>query len=469
MLPQVTGVSRVVSELGSLTAGALAMLVLSALATCGESTPGVRDGVGGSPGAGLGGAAAGVGGVAAGVGGAAAGSGGAAGPATGTGGGALAGGGSGVTMDGGVVAPRDASADLPDGGDARGGGDLGRDAAVDAGEAGSVSAGVVAAGVRWFGRIDTTNPAGPRFSWSGNGFVARFSGTGLTAQINNSAAFIFKTVIDDQPQPTFRSSAGQASYILASGLAAGTHTVELHRQTEGSQGGSQLLGLTATGGMLLAPPPAPARLIEIVGDSISCGYGALGTIADAGCFATESHWDTYGAVAARALGADLSTIAISGQGVYRNYGGDMTNTLPMVYTRALTNDATPAWDFRTQPQVVIINLGTNDISNNKGDPGSGFLQAYLGLTQTIRAHYPEALIVGLIGPLLSGADLTTIRGYIRTAVAMRNAAGDASIEFFDMISPQTSDKAACAYHPNLPENQLMAGLLVTELKARLGW
>jgi hypothetical protein len=38
-----------------------------------------------------------------------------------------------------------------------------------------------------------------------------------------------------------------------------------------------------------------------------------------------------------------------------------------------------------------------------------------------------------------------------------------------MISTQTSDKAACAYHPNPAENQIMAGLLVTELRARLGW
>jgi hypothetical protein len=79
------------------------------------------------------------------------------------------------------------------------------------------------------------------------------------------------------------------------------------------------------------------------------------------------------------------------------------------------------------------------------------------------------LIVCVIGPLLSGTDLTTIRDYIRMAVAMRNAAGDANIELFDMLTTQTSDKAACAYHPNPAENQLMAGLLVTELGTRLGW
>ena len=184
------------------------------------------------------------------------------------------------------------------------------------------------------------------------------------------------------------------------------HTVELYRQTEGPQGDSQLMAITIAGGALVAPPPAPARLIEVVGDSITCGYGTLGTLSDSDCFPTESHWDTYEAVAARALGADVSTIAMSGQGAYRNYGGDMNNTLPMVYTRALTNDASPAWDFRTQPQAVIVNLGTNDISNGKGDPGAPFETAYAGLLASIRSKNPGALIVCIIGPLLSGTDLT---------------------------------------------------------------
>jgi lysophospholipase L1-like esterase len=219
----------------------------------------------------------------------------------------------------------------------------------------------------------------------------------------------------------------------------------------------------------MAPPPAPARLIEIIGDSITCGYGTLGMLSDSECFSTESHWDSYGAVLARALGADLSTIAMSGQGAYRNYGGDMTNTLPMVYTRALTNDATPLWDFRTQPQAVIINLGTNDISNNKGDPGMPFRTAYTGLVQTVRSKYPAALIVCTNGPLLSGTDLTTILGHLKAVVDARKAAGDTNIEVFDQIATQTSDKAACQYHPNPAENQLMANQLVTELKARLGW
>jgi lysophospholipase L1-like esterase len=328
---------------------------------------------------------------------------------------------------------------------------------------------VVAAGVRWIGRVDTTNADQPRFSWSGTGFVAKFSGTSLAAQLTISgASTIFKPVVDGAPQaPVTAATTGM--YMLASGLAAGTHTVEVYRQTEGPQGETRLTGLTVGDGALMDPPAGASRLIEVIGDSITCGYGNLGTLADTDCYPTESHWDTYEAVAARALGAEVSTIAASGRGVIRNYGGDTAGTMPMLYNRTIANAATPTWDFHVEPQAVIINLGTNDISNNKGDPGDAFRDTYTALLQTVRAEYPHTYIVGIIAPLLSGGDLSTIGGHIKDAVAARNAAGDANVEFFDKIPAQTTDKFACQYHPNVAENQMMADLLVAELKTKLGW
>jgi lysophospholipase L1-like esterase len=331
-------------------------------------------------------------------------------------------------------------------------------------------AGVVAAGVRWLGRVDTTtNPAQPRFSWSGSGFVARFSGTSLTANLSVAgAAQIFKAVVDGTPQPPFTAAAGQGMFPLATGLAAGEHTVELHRQTEGPQGDTRLVGLTVGDGALMDPPAGAARLIEVIGDSISCGYGNLGTLADTDCFPTESHWDTYGAIAARALAAEISTVAASGRGIIRNYGGDTGGTLPKLYKNAVTNAATPVWDFHVEPQAVIVNLGTNDISNNKGDPGDAFRDTYRTLLETVRAYYPRTFIVCIIAPLLNGGDLSTIQGHIRAAVDARVAAGDTKVEFFN-IPPQTTDKFACQYHPNVAENQLMADMLVPYLKSKLGW
>jgi lysophospholipase L1-like esterase len=349
-----------------------------------------------------------------------------------------------------------------------GGGQTSPDGGTDAGVVG-----VVAAGVRWFGRVDTTDPAGPRFAWSGTGFVAQFSGTSLSMDLSVAGAGeIFKTVVDNVEQAPFNVPAS-GTYPLAT-VQPGSHIVQVYRQTEGAQGQSQLLGLTVGDGALMDPPPGPGRLIEVIGDSITCGYGALGTSADLNatsdrCFATESAWDSYGAKTAQDLQAEASIIAASGRGVIRNYGGDTSGTMPMLYPNTLTNLGTPAWDFHIQPQAVIINLGTNDISNNKGDPGVAFRDTYVTLLETVRGHYPDAFIVCIIGPLTSGSDLTILKGYISDAVGMRNAAGDANVEFFDQIVPQNSTDFACQYHPDVNEHKMMADKLTPELKAKLGW
>jgi lysophospholipase L1-like esterase len=333
----------------------------------------------------------------------------------------------------------------------------------------SEDTGIVAAGVRWIGRVDTGDPARPRFSWSGTGFVARFQGTSLTAQLGNEGAFIFKAVVDGEPQPSFTTMSGVGRYALATGLPAGDHTVALYRQTEGPLGLSQLHGLTVGDGALLEPPPAPRRRIEVVGDSISCGYGILGSLDNDDCYGTESHWDAYPSVMARALGAEVSTIAGSGRGVVLNYRGDSIDTMPQIYERTLATDARATWGFGSEPEVVIINLGTNDLGNGKGDPGPRFATIYQSLVENIRSHYARALILCTIGPLTSRSESAIVYGYIRTVVQARAAAGDTQIALFDQIAPQTPDKYACAYHPNVAENAIMAAQLGDELRARLGW
>src|SRR6185295_66123 len=142
--------------------------------------------------------------------------------------------------------------------------------------------------------------------------------------------------------------------------------------------------------------------------------------------------------------------------------------MPMLYPRAVANATTPTWDFHVEPQVVVINLGTNDISNGKGDPGMAYVDTYVTLLRTIRAYYPHTYIICTIAPLLNGGDLTTIRDHIKAAVQTVTTAGDAKVEAFDLPA-QTSDKYACQYHPNVAENQLMADMLVAEIKAKVGW
>ena len=358
-----------------------------------------------------------------------------------------------------------------------GGAGLGGNTGVAVADAGTPDAGgagddlgpqnVIAAGVRWFGRVDTvTDPDHPRFAWSATGFVAGVTGGTFSVDLENDGPFMFKAVVDGEPQPPFAVTPGEGTYVLADGLPDGTHTVALYRQTEGWYGVSQLLALTVDGGTLLPPPAAAPRLIEVVGASVSCGYGNLGTAPCGFTFPTESAFDAYESVAARAVGAELSVVAISGRGVYRNSDGSMTDTMPQIYERTFASTAKPAWDFRVTPQVVVINLGKNDLA--VGDPGPAFVDAYVTFTSALRERYPNAYIVCTTGPNLGDANHAIQLAYVDAALDMRQAAGDDRIERLDWPE-DTADDQGCDGHPNAAKHQVMGDALADLLRVRLGW
>jgi lysophospholipase L1-like esterase len=331
------------------------------------------------------------------------------------------------------------------------------------------SSGAASPAVRLVGRMDKSDPAGPRFAWSGSGVVARFSGTSVGVQLAGGQQYT--VVIDGVLQPKLTPSGGVTP--IADGLRAGEHTIEIYRRTEASQGESQFLGFELGSGALLEPPPAPERRLEVIGDSITCGYGNEG--ADMNCpFSpdTENHYLTYAASSARSLGAELVTIAWSGKGVLCNYGDDAascTNPLPSFYDRILPNRPASLWDFSYQPHAVVINLGTNDFSTAQDPTQAEFEQAYAAFLERLRDAYPDAWILCTVAPMLSGADLSTARAGIANAVALRTSLGDTKVKAFQMAQMNAADGYGCDWHPSLATHDKMARELSAELSATLGW
>jgi lysophospholipase L1-like esterase len=204
----------------------------------------------------------------------------------------------------------------------------------------------------------------------------------------------FTVVVDGASPTTITTTTGQTSLALATGLASGTHNIVIWRNTEASIGVTEFTSLLnfGTGGALLAPAPAPNKRIEMVGDSLTVGAGVEGDAAcPGGIDAFTNNYLAYGSVAARTVDADVVTIAWSGIGVYRNYDGSTTNTMPVRYPYSIPNDATP-WDFSLyQPDVVVMNLGTNDFGS--GDPGVPYETAYEAFIKTVRTKYANAYFI----------------------------------------------------------------------------
>jgi lysophospholipase L1-like esterase len=342
------------------------------------------------------------------------------------------------------------------------------------------SAPVVAAGVRWVGRVDAADAGAPRFAWSGSGFVATVSGAAISVSLRTegtSEPVFFRPVVDGTPGERF-SVTGEQTVALGKGLGDGDHRVELYRETEGRYGSSVFLGFTE--GTLKDPPAGSNRLIEVVGDSISAGYGNLGTEEhpnygddpNGGCHfttQTESAYETYGAIAARQLGADASIIAVSGWGAYRDNTSSRTNVLSSVYGNAVGLLATPAWTFPQRADVVVVNLGTNDFANN-ADPGEAeFKSAYSALLDRIRSKHPRAYVFCMIGPLMYGTGLSQATAYVTAVVEERRAAGDERIELLNFGQQNGSLGTGCDWHPNVTVQTQMADSLVAAIKNALAW
>lgn len=319
---------------------------------------------------------------------------------------------------------------------------------------------------RIVGRVDAREPAAPRFAWPGTAILTRFRGTRLVATLRDPRGKNhLQVVIDGEPSAVIALDADKEEYVVAEGLSAGEHTIGIFKRTEAEVGAVTLLGLT-TDGTFLPPPPPAARRIELVGDSITAGYGTEGK----GPLCPfkpeqESEFDAYGAIAARALGAERVTLAWSGRTI---------GQLAAVYDRVMPMDAeSPRADASFDAQLVVVNLGTNNFAI--GDPGElGWFKAYATLVEKIRAAHPKALILLVLGPMLTDAyplgrkSLTKARMYMRATFTKLRATDD-RIELLELPEQKHSDGLGCNFHPSKKTHAMMAERLVAFAKERLGW
>jgi lysophospholipase L1-like esterase len=329
------------------------------------------------------------------------------------------------------------------------------------------------------GRIDETS-ASPAFSYPGVSIKARFMGDAVDLLLQDHGAGgerttnYYQVTLDGQAPVKFAVRGSQTVYELGRGLASGEHTVEIVKLTESEVGWSEFQGLRIHG-ELLEPPARPARRLEFIGDSITCGYGNEVSIPASGNPTTGFHsvnenvTRTYGWLTARALGAEGMTVCYSGRGVYRNNTGSTVDTLPQLYERVLAHQATPRWEPpRYVPDVVVINLGTNDFA--RGTPDAAlFTQAYEEFVTRLRGRYPQARIVCAVGPMLNDYyprgenQWTTIQAWVSGMVRGFNERGDPHV-YYLAFTPQREPYGE-DWHPTAATHAEMATRLTEFIQA----
>lgn len=417
------------------------------------------------------------------------------------------------------------------------------------------------AAIKFVGRFDMTDPAHPLFDWSGNYISARFTGTQVSVGIQTPnfnpdgtikdpavRVLSFTVVVDDRPPIKFLTELGRTVYPLVTGLDPNVpHQVVLHRNTEAQSGVAVFNGFDFGPNSQLLPPVQRARRIEVIGDSITAGYGDEGP--NALCpFAvqveepdpehpgktikvptpvSENNYLAYMSIVGRTLDADVTTVCWSGKGVGLNYREntcdfDRKVTVPQLWmqrtvaSRALPSDPPrtgcdtlpcdcgnpdgtkahyteqpadpeplrgPAWDFakEAQPQVVVVNLGTNDFTRDQnfdnvpdGVDLPRFRQNYLDFLVELRKRRPDAHVFLAVPPMLTDQfpfdnARSQFRDTLRSVVEERNKSGDGKMYFIELVEMGLRYGLGCDYHPNLTVHQMMADQVAGAIRAKTCW
>jgi len=328
--------------------------------------------------------------------------------------------------------------------------------------------------IQYVGRVNFQNPDAPSFTYPGVQINARFEGTSLRMKAKPMSGYFMVQIDGSSPYKVGFNAPKDSVVTLATALPYGNHEVRIMYAIEGYLRVPEFRGFGLDEGCKLLPPPyLPERKIEFIGDSMTCGYGVETTDEKEGFSdETENHYYTYAALTARALKAQHVVVARSGIGIYRNYNGPKTGNadcMPRVYDRTLFGVDTLKWDFaRYTPDVVCVNLGTNDVSTDPYDK-TMLENAYRDFYYTLRAKYPGARIVFLSGSMLVARRLEHVQYAMDAVVRQARLKGDENVFRFDMSAQDGKLGYGANWHPSLWQQEKMASELTAYLRGLMKW
>ena len=305
--------------------------------------------------------------------------------------------------------------------------------------------------------------------WSGTTAIVTFQGKALSMNYDEARVDYVNVWVDKEPGPeadaVLKLEAGSHSVELCSFKKKGNHTVYIQKRTEGETGCITFRSFE-TDGTLLQSRPWKGRIMEIIGDSYTCGYGVEAPGRDSPAIPEEENCNkSYSGILGRYFGADVVRISHSGRGIARNYNdGDPAQTMPVRYLRALDEKADPVWEPSYRPDIVVIYLGTNDFSVGKQPSLRAWCRGYQTLLEEIRANYGEEVPILCVA---SNAD-ALLGDYVKEAALHCGLSGVYWTAISRGAHNEGSDLGA-AWHPNYQGMRKVAACMAPYIATLTGW
>ncbi len=325
-------------------------------------------------------------------------------------------------------------------------------------------------------------------SHSGSGIAFTFEGTdciltlvGDSQYASGAAAARYAVYLNDQMVMDAQVTEAETEITILHSETIQYAEVRVIKLSEAAQSSFGIKDITVTAKEGIMPAAAKAHTIEFIGDSITCGYG-VDDENPAGGFKTltENVTRTYAYLTADTLQADYSMVSFSGYGIVSGYTNNnernKTALVPRYYDKlgfsfgVLEQKKKPQdipWDFSDTPELIVVNLGTNDASYTGTDPvrQQEYIDGYVAFLKTIRQKNPDVPILctlGIMGDTLCASMEAAVAQYCTET-------GDSKINSMRFAMQSAEDGYAVDWHPTAATHAKAADTLTDFIRIWLGW
>lgn len=262
-------------------------------------------------------------------------------------------------------------------------------------------------------------------------------------------------------------------------------TVKIMKYSEAAFGKCGIRYIEIDTDKLCPPPTACERKMEIIGDSITCGYGVEAeNELQPFHTATENPTKSYSLLTAKNLGAEVNLVSWSGNGIVSGYVEETATEpsdkwlMPEVYRytdisgseKLFGEDESrwEKWDFsRFVPDIILINLGTNDCSWCKDiqERKNDYRDRYVEFLKYIRENNPGAEILCMLGTM----DQRVLKELEEAVKIFKTTQKDEKVHFLSLPPQNPEDGYGADWHPCEFTQKKTAELVVREIKSIMNW
>ena len=324
--------------------------------------------------------------------------------------------------------------------------------------------------VRYIGRTLVSSDGSVSFDWAGTYFETRLIGGNLSVKVSETWKSYYNVLVDGKLHKVVTVTGKDTLINLVSGIDKKTHQIRIQKRSEGEFGKTTIHQfILPNSGRLISENIIRERHIEFIGNSITCGYGTDGKDRDDPFLVeTENCNKSFATIIARYFDADYTLIAHSGRGAVRNYGDSVRVSKITMKDRMLNTfdeDLTHKWDFtRYKPDLVVINLGSNDFSGGPNPYLTEFVAAYKQIISQIRCHYGDIPVLCLFPVGMPDH----VYPFYEVAIAEKNDPKVQLLRLKKDLYNNTTDLGG-GWHPGYQGQKKMAMWIIPYISTFTGW